>query len=140
MSLKTKYSEILNHPTCSLSVALLILRIVAGVAMAIHGYGKIQTPFNWMGEEAPVPGILQFLAALSEFGGGIAWVIGLVTPLASLGIAITMVVAVFTHVAQGHPFVGMNGSYEMASLYLSIALVILFAGPGKYSIDSKIFK
>jgi len=62
------------------SAALLFLRLIAGTAFMFHGWGKIQHPLNWMGPEAPVPGVLQFLAAFSEFGGGLAWILGLLTP------------------------------------------------------------
>jgi hypothetical protein len=30
-----------------------------------------------MGTGSPVPGLFQLLAAISEFGGGIAWILGL---------------------------------------------------------------
>ena len=95
-----------------------------------------------MGPEAPVPGILQALAALSEFGGGLAWILGLLTPLASLGIAITMAVAFSLHaVVQGDPFVSATGgpSYELAAIYFCIALLLMAAGPGRVSLDRKIF-
>jgi putative oxidoreductase len=123
-------------------VALLLLRIVAGLAFMFHGWGKIQNPFGWMGPEAPVPGILQGLAALSEFGGGLAWILGLLTPLASLGLAITMTVAVAMHaIMRGDPFVSATGgpSYELSSVYLCIALLLIAAGPGRLSLDRKIF-
>jgi putative oxidoreductase len=123
------------------SLGLLLLRILAGVAFMFHGWGKIQAPFTWMGPEAPVPGILQALAALSEFGGGLAWILGLLTPLASLGIACTMAVAVYMHaIVRGDPFVGSGGSYELGSLYFVIALLLILSGPGCYSVDHKIFR
>jgi DoxX-like protein len=58
------------------SAGLLILRLVAGLAFVFHGYGKITKPFAWMPPEAAVPSILQGLAALSEFGRGLAWILG----------------------------------------------------------------
>lgn len=122
------------------SSALLVLRLIAGLGFIFHGWGKIQNPFGWMGEDASVPGIFQFLAALSEFGGGIAWMIGLVTPLASFGLFCTMVVATYMHaVVMGDPFVGQGGSYEPALVYLGIALVLMLVGPGKLSADAKLF-
>ncbi len=129
-----------SQPKCA-STALFIVRLIAGVAFALHGWGKIQAPFGWMGPEAPIPGILQALAAISEFGGGIAWIVGLLTPLASLGIFFTMSFAVFTHAVQrGDPFVGQGGpSYELALVYWGIAVLLMVVGPGKYSLDSKVF-
>lgn len=129
----------LPQPVAS-STALLLLRLVAGLAFIFHGWGKIQNPFGWMGEDAAVPGIFQFLAALSEFGGGIAWMIGLVVPLASLGIFCTMVVATYTHaIMRGDPFVGQGGSYELALVYLVIAVLFICAGPGRFSADAMVF-
>jgi len=115
---------------------------VAGVAMMMHGWGKIQNPFNWMGPMSSTPGILQALAAISEFGGGAAWVLGLLTPLFSFGIACTMAVAAYTHaITRGDPFVAKMGgpSYELASLFFCIAIVLLFMGPGRLSVDRALF-
>jgi putative oxidoreductase len=125
------------------SVGLLFLRLVAGLAFTFHGYGKIQHPFEWMGPNATVPGVFQMLAAISEFGGGLAWMLGLLTPLASLGLACTMTVAVWTHAAVLHdPFVAKgpgSGSYELASVYLCFAALLLLSGPGCFSVDRLIF-
>ncbi|HYX34446.1 MAG TPA: DoxX family protein [Oligoflexus sp.] len=123
------------------SLGLLLLRLLVGVAMMMHGWSKIQSPFGWMGPDAPVPGFLQGLAALAEFGGGLAWVLGLVMPLASLGVAITMAVAVYFHAGvKGDPFIGPSGSYELASVYCVIALLFILTGPGRYALDDKIFR
>ena len=125
------------------SLGLLLLRLVAGLAFMHHGYSKIQAPFSWMGVDSGMPGILQLLAAISEFGGGLAWVLGLLTPLASLGIFCTMAVAVRLHMLViGDPFVSSSpggSSYELALLYLSIAILFFIFGPGKWSLDYRFF-
>jgi putative oxidoreductase len=124
------------------AVGLLVLRVVVGAAFMFHGYGKIQNPFGWMGENATVPGWLQALAALSEFGGGAAWILGLATPLASFGILCTMAKAVHLHaIVRGDPFVakGAGAAYEPALVYLCVAILFLLAGPGKFSLDAMIF-
>ena len=91
-------------------MGLLVLRLVAGTAMMFHGWPKIQHFTSWMGPDAPVPGILQALAALAEFGGGLCWMLGLLTPLASLLIGCTMAVAAgMVHIPAGHPFVAFKG-------------------------------
>lgn len=137
MTLKKFFFPAFDYKTISL--ALLILRLIAGIAMMLHGWGKIQNPMAWQGPDSTTPGIFQLLAAVSEFGGGLAWVIGLLTPLASFGIACTMVVAAYTHaIIMGQPFVGRDGSYELASIYFAIAVLLMVAGPGKFSIDDLI--
>ncbi len=122
------------------SFALLALRLISGSAFVLHGWPKIQHAFSWMPPEAPVPGFLQALAAFSEFGGGIAWVLGLLTPLASLGMAFTMAVAVFFHASKGDPFVGMGASFEPALVYLGVSLLFLLAGAGRFSLDACLFE
>ncbi len=125
-----------------MSAGVLLLRLVAGWAFILHGYGKIRDPFGWMGPEAAVPGVFQALAAVSEFGGGFAWMLGLLTPLASLGLACTMTVAVWMHVTVLHdPFVALRGgrSYELAGVYLCVAVLLLLAGPGRFSLDRVVF-
>jgi len=124
------------------SAGLLVLRLVVGLAFMFHGYGKIQNPYGWMGPNANMPGIFQALAALSEFGGGLAWMLGLLTPLASLGLACTMGVAVRLHaLVLQDPFVRKDpgGSYELASVYFCVALLLLLAGPGRFSVDRLVF-
>jgi putative oxidoreductase len=137
-----RFFTVPEHSTFG-DVALLLLRLVAGLAFMFHGWGKIQHPFEWMGPDAFAPGFLQGLAALSEFGGGLAWVLGLLTPLASLGIACTMTVALWFHAIQrGDPFVPTGPgvpAYELAALYFCLALLLIVLGPGRFSLDRKVF-
>ena len=132
-----------QHSNCT-SAALFFLRVVMGIAFMYHGWGKIQAPFGWMPAESPVPGILQFLAAFAEFGGGIALIVGLLTRIASFGLACTMAVATLMHAfVMNDPFVATGpgqGSYELALVYFAVSLLLMATGPGKYSIDSKVFK
>jgi putative oxidoreductase len=130
-----------KHSTFA-DVALLLIRVVTGLAFMLHGWGKIQNPFGWMGPDAFAPGVFQALAAVSEFGGGLALVIGLLTPLASLGIASTMAVAFYVHaVVRADPFVAKGGgsSYELAVVYFSIAVLLIALGPGRVSLDRALF-
>jgi putative oxidoreductase len=129
------------------AVGLLVLRLVAGAAMLFHGWPKIQNPTGWMGD-APVPAFLQAAAAVAEFGGGLAWILGALTPLFSLLLVGNMAFATFmVHVRMGHAFVVGNNpgdpyvpSIEAAALYLAIALLLLLIGPGTLSFDYSLFK
>lgn len=123
-------------------LALLLVRVVGGLGFALHGWPKIRNPFGWMGPQGFAPGVFQALAALSEFGGGLAWIVGFLTPLASLGIACTMAVAFSVHTfMRGDPFVSMTGgpTSELAAVYFTIALLLFAAGPGRFSLDRTLF-
>lgn len=122
----------------SASLTLLILRLIVGIAFMYHGWGKIQNPFGWVPAPSAIPGFFQMLAAVAEFGGGIALILGFLTRLASLGLVFTMAVAVLFHaVIMKDPFVNMTGgsSYELAAVYLGISLMFLTIGAGKFSLD-----
>ena len=125
------------------SIGLLVLRVVAGLAFMFHGWGKIKNPTGWMGPDASIPGVFQALAAISEFGGGLAWILGVLTPLASFGLACTMAVAIHMHaVILKQPFVAKGpggGSYELAAIYFCVAFLLILAGPGRFSLDRILF-
>jgi putative oxidoreductase len=121
--------------------ALLLLRLVMGSAFILHGWVKIQHPFDWMPGFAPPP--LLALAALAEFGGGILLILGLLTPVACLGIACTMATAFYMHAfMRGDPFVSteLRPTWELASVYFCVALTLLTLGPGRVSVDAHLFK
>jgi putative oxidoreductase len=124
------------------AIGLLVLRIVTGLAFLMHGWGKIQNPLHWMDQmpDAP-PGPIQALAAAAEFGGGIALIVGFLTPVFAFLIAGTMVVALAkVHIPAGHPFVGQGGpSLEPAAGYLAQMILFLLVGPGILSVDALLF-
>lgn len=91
------------------AMGLLILRVVFGAGLMLHGLPKMAMPFSWMnamaGDAAP-PDVLQALAAFAEFGGGLAFIVGLLVPLAAFGVVCEMLTAIITvHLAAGQPFV-----------------------------------
>jgi putative oxidoreductase len=124
---------------------LLLVRVITGAAFILHSLQKLRSeggPLGWMGPDAATPGILQAAAAFSEFGGGIGLILGLLTPLAALGIAGVMTVALVTvHLPAGHPFVGgpKQPSYELVVSYLASVLMLLLVGPGTLSLDALLF-
>ena len=121
------------------AIGLLLVRLVFGLGLMMHGFPKIQNPTGWMGPNG-MPPFLQLRAAVAEFFGGLGLIVGLLTPLAALGIAITMAVAILTAHA-GNPFVDPMGgkSFELPGLYLATMAGLLFTGPGALSLDAAIF-
>jgi putative oxidoreductase len=124
------------------SIGLLALRLAMGTAFIFHGWPKIQHPLDWMGAAAAVPAVFQALAAVAEFFGGMALIVGLLTRPALLGIMTNMIVALaIVHLPNGDPFVGKSGerSFELAAVYLACAVLFLILGPGRYSLDALLF-
>jgi putative oxidoreductase len=129
-----------RFPDSRVSAGLFFTRLVAGVALILHGWPKVGRGLtSWMGENSPVPGWLQFLAVASEVGGGAALILGLLTPIASFGVFCTMAYATYTHIGRGDPFVGSGSSYEKALMLLTVAVLMIIAGPGKFSLDYLLF-
>jgi putative oxidoreductase len=123
---------------------LLLLRFIIGLAFVFHGLPKMHDPTGWMpamlGAHAFAPAWLQAVAALVEFFGGIALILGLLTPLAAMLIAIDMLTAIlFVHIPMGGQFVGGRGSFEQPLTYLVAMLLFLLTGPGTISVDARLF-
>jgi len=118
---------------------LLVMRLVFGAGMIMHSLPKIQHPMNWM-DKMPnaAPHILQAIAAGFEFGGGIAVMLGLITPI----VALIGLIHFFTAYWMGHrglAWIGPGRTAELPSLYFTIMLILLLTGPGKISIDAVLF-
>jgi putative oxidoreductase len=125
------------------STGMLLLRIVTGAAFLFHGMPKIQNPTGWMGPDADMPGALQAVAAIAEFAGGIALIIGLLTRVFAFLLAATMIVAILQHhIPAGDPFVGKpgTGSWELAAVYLATTTTIMLLGAGLFSLDAFMFR
>lgn len=121
------------------ALGLLVVRLVFGLGLVLHGLPMINHPFNWM-HGSPIPGFLQALSVLALVGGGAGLMVGLLTPIAALGIVINFLVAVFmVHIKNGDPFIGKGHSYESAAGYLAVGLLALLIGPGRLSLDALIF-
>ena len=124
------------------AVGLLVIRLILGSGLAMHGWGKIQNPMHWMDKmPAPAPGVLQLLAAVSEFGGGLALVFGLLTPLACLGIICTMLTAAAKVPPPDNAYLNLIAApgYELLGHYFAAALGLLLTGPGVLSLDALLF-
>ncbi len=129
----------------SLSVGLLILRLVAGLTLAAHGAQKL---FGWFGGGG-ISGTLQMqgrlglkpaplwagMVILGEFGGGLSVAFGFLTPLG----AAAMFAAMFMAIAKSHWKNGFwNGKrgLEFPLQLLTIGVAIGIIGPGNYSLDA----
>ena len=72
--------------------------------------------------------------ATTEFVGGLCLVLGLLTRLAAIPLATTMVVAILT--AKRADIEGVTGLFGLEEwTYLVVFVWLAFAGPGKASLD-----
>jgi putative oxidoreductase len=129
-------------PAPALSAAILAVRVVVGVAFVLHGWPKVHNPFGWMaGMENAPPGSLQAAGAFAEVGGGVLLAAGLLTRVAAVFLAATMVAGVaLVHFPKGDPFVAPGKpSWELAAVYFVVCLLILATGPGRFSLDAILF-
>ncbi len=124
-----------------LNVALLILRLVVGLAFVTHGWGKVSNMEGTIGMFASMNmGILMaYLASYVEFLGGAALLLGVATRFAGGLLTIFMVAAIYL-VKMGNGYSMMNQGYEYELLLLVCALFIALVGPGKYSLHEKYCK
>ena len=129
----TKYSA------GAVNTALLILRLGLGILILKHGYDKISNfsslqykfmDFLHMGSR-----ISLILVIFAEFFCGILVILGLFTRFACIPLIINLCVALF--VVHNADFFGKG---EASALYLIGFVALLFAGPGRVSVDSMIGK
>lgn len=117
-----------------ISAGLLVLRAAFGGFMMVHGIQKL-SGFSDMASSFPDPlGIgnqLSLVAAIgTEVGCSVLLIFGLATRFAALGLAFTMLVALFI-VHADDPW----KTKELAACYLAVYAAIMLAGPGKFSLD-----
>ena len=127
------------------ALGLLILRLGIGLIIAAHGAQKLFGVWGGPGMAKWTQSVQRlrirpaqpwaWVAALSEFGGGVMLGLGLLSPLGSLAIIGAMLVAVATvHLANG--FWNGKRGYEFNLSLIVGAAAIAFTGPGTYSLDN----
>ena len=122
-------------------LALLVLRLVLGAIMIAHGYSKVFGGLHHHVEmvgHLGLPGWMAYLSAGAEFFGGILVLLGLLTPLAALAIAINMSVAIAL-VHWKHGLTGAGG-YEFPLSLAAIAFALIFFGAGPISLDALLWR
>ena len=129
----------------TMSIGLLIARVVIGLVMAAHGAQKL---FGWFGgyglnktgeffvQLGVRPG-RAFAAAASatEIGSGLLVALGFLGPIGPALMISVMIVAVVT-VHWGHGLFAANNGIELPLLYASAAFGLALVGFGQYSLDA----
>jgi len=122
-------------------VGALVMRLVLGVILVAHGYMKIIPKgalydFAHMVAHLGLPGWLGYVAAFTEFFGGMLLILGLLTRVAALGSAIDMAVAIVkVHLHNGLIGHSDKPGFEFPLALLATSLMLVFTGCGLWGID-----
>jgi len=114
------------------------IRLALGVAFMVHGYPKLsgsgaKQTRDYM-KTVGVPPTLTTLTALLEFLGGIAFIIGFLTRVAGILIALEM--AATTVLSKNKLQKKYVLGYELDIAYLAMALALFMMGAGPASLDA----
>jgi putative oxidoreductase len=122
---------------------LAILRVVLGIAMAVHGWSKLSNGVDnvagFFGGTLgiPAPELMAWVVTIVELVGGILLIVGFLSQIAGILIALDMLGAIlFAFLLRGSPFIE-NGAitWEKEAVFAAAALCIALAGPGAWSVD-----
>jgi putative oxidoreductase len=117
-------------------LSIVLMRVIAGGTLAVHGWPKIQEPFKNVGMVESlgfVPGtIWSPMLAGTEFFGGILLAIGFLTRPAAVAATLVLLVTVWFHwVVQSQGFAGS----EKSILWAAITFYFVAHGGGPFSVD-----
>jgi putative oxidoreductase len=122
-----------------LNLGLLVLRLGMGAMFIVHGAPKLfdgSERWERLGHSMSNLGIefwprfWGFMAAISEFGGGVLMILGFLFRPAMALLFITMAVATVDHLAEGDSVGKASHAIEAGTVFLAMFLI----GPGKYAL------
>ncbi len=128
------------------------LRVIVGYGFMEHGIAKLSRGLDAFPNllhaiGIPFPHVLGLLTIAVEILGGFAILIGAFVPLATIPMAIVLLVAMFTvHLQYGFSSIKLQAitpagahfgqpGYETDLLYLACLAALVVAGPGPLSVD-----
>jgi putative oxidoreductase len=127
---------------------LTLIRLVAGGVMLPHGMQKMFGWFGGAGFTGTIHGFgqrgfaapLVILVIAAEFLGSIGMIVGFLSRIAALSIAVDMTVAAITVTSKFGLFINWAGKQkgegmEYQFLMIAMALAIVIAGGGALSVD-----
>ena len=130
----------MNNDTMK-SAGLLILRLIFGFVMIMHGIQKVfeWTPagtiasFEQMG--IPMATAAAYFAMATELLGGTIIILGAGTRIAAVASVVSMSGAlIFVHLAAC--FSASKGGYEYVLTLAAVAATLTLTGAGKFSVDA----
>lgn len=113
-----------------------LLRVLAGIMLAVHGWPKIQNPMGLTGMVESIgfapSWFWAFALAITEFFGGLLLIVGLFTrPVAAAATVVLLVTVWFHWVQLGQ---GWKGS-ELSMIWAAVTFLFVARGAGRFSVD-----
>jgi len=117
----------------------LILRLVLGVLILLHGISKLSSGVGFVSgllESHNLPGVLAYAVFIGEILAPVLLIAGIFTRGAALLVAVNMLVALWL----AHPgniwSIGKSGGWviELQGMFLFGALALCFLGAGRFSL------
>lgn len=130
------------------TLALTVIRVALGLVILPHGLQKTIGWFGGYGFSATmdsftsgmgIPAAFAFLAIAAESAGALGLITGLFSRVAALGVGSVMAVAAMMHRTNGF-FMNWSGTqagegFEFHLLAMGMAIAVMIAGAGRWSID-----
>lgn len=130
-------------PAAVSDVVLLVVRVGLGIVLVAHGWQKVHTNgleatragFDGMG--VPLADVAAPLTAGIELVGGGLLVLGLLTPVVGVLVALVMLGAYwFAH--RGAGLYAAEGGWELVGVIGLLALALAAVGPGRLALDTAV--
>ncbi len=130
------------HDSAGVDVALLILRLVLGGLILVHGLSKLPPPSAFIVSvlaKANLPEVLAYGVYVGEIVAPVLLIVGVWTRLAAVLIAINMIFAVALVNLPSLFKLNESGGYalELDAIYLFTAVALVFAGAGRFSVGGR---
>jgi putative oxidoreductase len=123
-------------------LAPLVLRLVTGLIMFMHGWNKFQGGmdgvagfFGSLGIAAPE--VMAYVVTTIELVGGILLILGLFTRLSAVAVVLVLIGVLFT-AKSGGVITGGDKTMELEMSLAAAAIALALLGPGKLSIDHRL--
>jgi putative oxidoreductase len=122
-------------------LTLLLLRCGLGLVFIYHGYPKLFGSTERLVESFQsigLPAYFVYVAGVIEFFGGLAIALGLFTPVVGIILLLEMAVAMWKY--NFNEGIYAVREYELPLVLGLASLAVAATGPGKFSLDHRIFR
>jgi putative oxidoreductase len=134
-SISSLGAKMVNNP----DIGKLVLRLMLGLLMLLHGISKLQHGVGWISAELAshnLPGFLAYGVCIGEIIAPLMVILGVHTRIGAVLIAGNMLVAiVLVHMGELFALSKTGGwALELQGFFLFTAVAIFFLGAGKYAV------